>query len=420
MRGFAYILIVLAMRVPFVHAQATSRISFCLNLAHGIQEAAFKEKKQYITKEDDIRKQLTSGCASLRYEFTPKGNGGFRVTAEQNGESWVIDDQRELIQLSSPDDPKPAVGGGAKAAKPGDPATAANGKAPLGKPGEKTINPGVEAAKRMEQCFAKSKFNTEVCRTFFDELEKKCGGENVPLKRLCLELEAAIAKIDLADCIGDEENFGKCELRRRALEKKCSNPLRSSSGECRGLAKFNASLAPPTEAPVAPRADVPRAPAQAATATPAPAPAPHVLSPDPGYSRIESVDLAGAKTLEPSLRTLLRLRPVVYDSKMSRTKEMGFVTEEVELVNPQLVTYNSSGKAQTVKFTQFSALLTSGVQELYNMCKADGELQKDLISRMVSLERENGALKRENAEFKKLLFNLSNDLQELKDKVKAK
>lgn len=400
---------------PSAHAQSPSRISFCLNLAHGIEDAAFKAKKQYITKEDDLRKQLTSACAPLRYQFNVKSDGGFRVTAEEKGESWSIDDQKELLQIASANDPKPAVGAAGDKKKDGD----------------KSSNPDEEASRKMEKCFIKVNFNSKPCRTLFDELEKTCGQEGVPLTRLCLELESATAKIDLADCIGDDENWGKCEIRRRQLVKKCTNPLRAASGECRGLMKFTASLLPPTgaakptavaatgNAAGAAEADKKTTKARQPAAVP-PVKETHVVAPEPLVIQQEKVDASTTSTLDPSLRTLLRLRPVIYESKMSKQKEMGFVSEEVELVNPMLVTYNDKGQAQTVKFSQFTALITSGVQELYSQCKADGELQKDLIRRIITLEAEHGHVKKSNEELKKQLFNLANDVQELKDKLGRK
>jgi hypothetical protein len=413
-------------------AQPQSRISFCLNLAQQIETKAFEEKKQYITKEDDIRRQLTSGCSSLRYEFSPKSEGGFRIIAEKDGDSWSIDEKREVIQVASKDDAKHASSGGPVDAK-GKPLLAGSGTGAQSK--DKLLMADSEALKRMHKCFAKDQFHTAGCRALFDELEKKCGQDGVPLARLCLEMESQISAIDMADCLSaPDENWGKCELRSHQLEKKCSNQLRQASSECRGLAKFLATLTPVALAPeikpkhpptVEKKPGGERKPAAAASpaasAPAAPAISQTKVAPDPlaGLPQ-EQVDASQAKTLEPSLRTLLRLRPVSYQSKMSKQQEMGFISEEVEMVSPSLVTYNDKGQVMGIKYSQFTALMTSGMQELYSTCRADGDLTKDLIRRMVSLEAENSNLKKENGDLKKQMFNMSNELQAIKDKLGIK
>lgn len=454
-RFYIILHVLLALLISFAQrtqAQPQSRLAFCLNLAQAIQTAVFSEKKKYITNEDDLRKELTSGCAGLRYEVSLKAGGGFRVISEANGEAWGIDEKRELIQLSDNKGGGSAPARAATSSGPSNPSGSSrptpsslpgstkvqgapttgpvNPAAPtpfLGKPAtagaapplapvgvttsvnstggqDRDVAPAAVANSRMQQCFAKAAFHTESCTNLFNEIESKCGKDDVPLARLCLELESMIASVDMGECIGNEEEWGKCELRRRQLEKKCSNRLRQSSSECRGLAKFLSSVVPASEANAG-RAKTGRSPTQTAVQ---PEMAAALSRPPPGGS---------AKLLEPSLRTVLRLRPVMFETKTGRAQEMGFVAEEVELVNSSLISYGQRGQIENVKYSQFAALLTSGIQELYGMCKQDADMQKDLIHRLIVLEQENKELKKDNGELRKLLFNITNDIQALKDSL---
>lgn len=408
------------------YAQPQSRLTFCLNLAHAVQTAIFQDKKKYLTSEDELRKEMISGCAALRYETTIKPNGGFRVAAEHNGEVWSIDDKRELMQLFGGG--KNRAAGTAPGAAAANPVANNDPNAPIPRPttidrftppppGEGGTNtalggdgkikehvnaPDAAANFRMQKCFEKKAFNTETCVALFNDLEKKCTGDDVPLIRQCLELENEISQVNLATCLGAEENFGKCELRKRQLEKRCSNQLRQNSSECRGLTRYLASLTPESTAGGTTRGGA-------------------GASGDAGSLLYRPPAGATVKALDPTMRLILRLRPALFEIKdKPNAREMGFVPDEVEIVNSSLVTYSSKGQLDAIKYTQFPAMLTRGLQELHGMCRENLDLQKDLINRLTVLEQENKKYKDENSDFKKQLLHLEANIVDLRKKLEAK
>lgn len=365
---------------------------------------------------------MISGCAGLRYETTLKPNNGFRVAAEFQGEVWSIDDKRELTQLFGGGKAR-SEGGNAQAASGAAPAAAnLDPNAPIPRPttidrnaastsagSSSDVNknvkdhigsPDIAANYRMQKCFEKSQFNTEACVALFNDLEKKCTGDDVPLIRQCLELENEISQVNLSTCLGAEENFGKCELRKRQLEKRCKNQLRQNTSECRGLARYLASVTPEQTTAKSTR--------NGANA-----------GGEAGSLMYRPPADADVKALDPTLRTILRLRPALFEIKNKpNAREMGFMPDEVEIVNSSLVTHDSKGQADAIKYVQFPALLTRGVQELHQMCRENLDLQKDLINRLTVLEQENKDYKAQTIEARKQLHNLTAELQALKEKLK--
>ncbi len=272
-----------------------------------------------------------------------------------------------------------------------------------------------DGATKLERCFTKRLFNTKACVGLFSDLDSQCGqgGDKVPT--ICLDLNRHIAATNLDDCSptgpGAEENFGKCEIKSRQLKKFCANPLKEFSFECRGLTKYltksapGAVSSPQASAPAAPVSEVPPSLA-APTALRAPANVADTLTPpasEPppgkaGYFTTERTSInaiRNVQSLDSALRKLLKLRPVSFESKESLQKEVGFVAEEVELVDPLYVNYTDKNVIHSVKVPQLQALITGSIQEIYGMCRSDSDLQKDLIKRLVNLEGENAELKRE-------------------------
>jgi hypothetical protein len=80
---------------------------------------------------------------------------------------------------------------------------------------------------------------------------------------------------------------------------------------------------------------------------------------------------------------IYQLRPVEFDYKIDNTHAYGLIAEEVEIVNPDFVSYKKNGEVQTVKYNQ---LITPMLKEIQNL-KADNE-----------------ALRRELEEIKKMLL----------------
>lgn len=268
------------------------------------------------------------------------------------------------------------------------------------------VRKGDDNASRLERCFTKRLYNTKACVELFAGLDAQCGqgGDKVPT--MCLELSRHIAATHLDDCApsgpGAEENYGKCELKSRQMKKICANPLKEFTLECRSLTKYLTASATPAEKAV-PVGQVPpalaappvlRTPANVPELTPPAAEAPG----KPGFYTNERTSInaiRNVQSLDSSLRKLLKLRPVSFESRESLQKEVGFVAEEVELVDPLFVNYTDNKVVHSVKVPQLQALITGSIQEIYGMCRSDSDLQKDLIKRLVTLEGENSELKRE-------------------------
>lgn len=436
-----------------LHAQPQAQMSHCLTAAYQIQAANFKKTKKLL-EQKDLTRDMPVACKNYEYAVGAKGADGFRISTEMAGETWSIDEKSAFVRLAragskataytppkadgtaaAPATPAPAP---AAAGTPGAPPLLAPAAQPLaprkgifsaaaqaggtaaatGPNGERVpmavmasdsmaplvetpplelptltsiLNPKVnvtykpedEARMKLAKCFSKRLFNTKMCEKLFEELDGQCGKGGDKLPVMCVEYQRTVAEIRLDDCEGDEETWGKCELRAKQITKTCANPLKQTSAECRSLNKYLAR-------------------------TPSGKPNPVVGPPGSPNRSIAQADVGGVaqavdstlisllknvQTLPPSLRKILTLRPVSYELKDSRRQDIGFVAEEVEAIDTVLVNYSSNSQLQNVRYPQLTTLLTSGMQELYGMCKSDVDLNKELIRKVISLQDENAQLK---------------------------
>jgi hypothetical protein len=386
-----------------------------------------------------------------------KGGGGFRVIAEIRGETWQVDEKSNFKRLAragsktsvrgagnkkdaaSPSNaaadsgtpppylapnsalPGPRKGGiFSQAAAAGGGTSGGDSRVPMAvlagdhiaplvevpplevptltrvlNPKVNTVKPEDEARAKLAKCFSKQLFGTKMCATLFKELDSQCAvkdGDGIPV--MCAEYKRVVAEIHLDDCDGEEATWGKCELRAQQIRKLCENPLRQGSSECRALTKYLART--PTGKPNAPK--VSRNVAQAS----------------PSWADLTSILLLkNVQTLPPSLRKILTLRPVSYELKDGRRADIGFVAEEAEAVDTVLVNYTPDNQIQGVRYPQLATLLTSGLQELYGMCKSDTDLNKELIRKVISLQDENALLKEK-------LQKQAHDLLIIKEKLGIK
>lgn len=458
-----------------VQAQPQSRLVYCLTAAQDAQISAYAEREKFITNEAELKKLMLGSCKDLRYEIMLKSSGGFRVVSEWNNETWSIDENGDFVKVASlkttPGSAPASTDGGAASA-PRTPAAASKASAPApaaprssdpqpGKPNAipdppnrplaRAVPPAggsdeagatppaqladeqapapsaktsADASAKLAGCLTKPLFSTKPCTVFFEQLEKTCWTDNAQLSKLCLDFEGTLKSVHLEDCETTDSSWGKCEMKKRQLSKKCTNELKQNSGECRDLTKFLARVqgTSPTagdeqaqEQDKNARAPAKAPPAAEAAAAPVPSRVPMTLAP-----REEIPQMLRVQTLDPSLRALLRLRPVTYQTKESNLRQYGFVPAEVAAVEPGLVTYDPAGQPLTIKSTNFTALITSGMQELYGLCRVDTDLHKELIRRVVSVESENSQLKTENAALKKQLIQMGTDLQLIKEKLRLK
>ena len=79
-----------------------------------------------------------------------------------------------------------------------------------------------------------------------------------------------------------------------------------------------------------------------------------------------------------------RLRPVTFDWKESNENDLGLIAEEVEAINPLLVTYNKSGEVQGVKYDRLSVVFVNALKEQQAQIETQAaeivKLKKDLES----------------------------------------
>ena len=89
--------------------------------------------------------------------------------------------------------------------------------------------------------------------------------------------------------------------------------------------------------------------------------------------------------LESDLDLVDALRPVSFTWKASDEEDVGFIAEEVEAVDPRLVT-RVDGELAGVKYRQLTAVLVKGLQELRAETERLREENRALEARLSALE----------------------------------
>ena len=75
------------------------------------------------------------------------------------------------------------------------------------------------------------------------------------------------------------------------------------------------------------------------------------------------------ETYSPSLENISKIRPVRFNKKKSKKKEVGLVAEELAEMFPELVETDSDGKPSGVNYSRAVAVLLHGFKELYKEVK---------------------------------------------------
>ena len=84
------------------------------------------------------------------------------------------------------------------------------------------------------------------------------------------------------------------------------------------------------------------------------------------------------------MQWLYNLRPVsfTYKTDQNQAKQVGLIAEEVEKVNPELVSYNEEGKPETVSYSALVTPLLKAVQDqgraIQEQNKLIEKLQKEI------------------------------------------
>ena len=94
---------------------------------------------------------------------------------------------------------------------------------------------------------------------------------------------------------------------------------------------------------------------------------------------------------------LMRLRPVSfrYKSDPSRTLQYGLVAEEVARMYPELVTRDTDGKLQSVRYLEFTALLLNELQKQTKQLQTQASRTRELAQRLETKDGQLAALQRE-------------------------
>jgi hypothetical protein len=74
--------------------------------------------------------------------------------------------------------------------------------------------------------------------------------------------------------------------------------------------------------------------------------------------------------LELGLKTVEELRPVIFDWKNGDGRDLGFIAEEVENVDPILALYTTDGLTESVKYRQMTAVLVKAIQEQQDLIES--------------------------------------------------
>ena len=103
------------------------------------------------------------------------------------------------------------------------------------------------------------------------------------------------------------------------------------------------------------------------------------------------------------LNILNRLRPITFDWKDGGMHDLGLGAEDVEKIDPLLVTYNKQGQVEGVKYDRIGVVLVNAVKEQ----QAEIERQKQQIQRqdekIVEQGRQIGEQQRQLEDLKKLV-----------------
>jgi len=101
-------------------------------------------------------------------------------------------------------------------------------------------------------------------------------------------------------------------------------------------------------------------------------------------------------SLESGLDVIGRLRPVTFYWKSTNQEDLGLIAEEVEKVEPMLVTRDKSGEIQGVKYTQLSVVIVNAIkQQQFQLARQQTriEMQQAQINQQRTLiEKQQGQM----------------------------
>ncbi|HKX84276.1 MAG TPA: tail fiber domain-containing protein [Pyrinomonadaceae bacterium] len=90
------------------------------------------------------------------------------------------------------------------------------------------------------------------------------------------------------------------------------------------------------------------------------------------------------------LDVLRKLRPVVYNWKKDGAKDVGFIAEEVNQIEPLLSTYDPDGTVRGIKYDQISAVLVNAIKEQQEQVERQ-QAQIDALKALVCEQKPKAA-----------------------------
>jgi hypothetical protein len=93
------------------------------------------------------------------------------------------------------------------------------------------------------------------------------------------------------------------------------------------------------------------------------------------------------------LSVLNRLRPITFDWKDGGMHDLGFGAEDIAAVEPLLVTHNSKGEVEGVKYDRITAVLVNAVKEQQEQIKRQQNEIESLKQLVCSRNRRAPACK---------------------------
>jgi hypothetical protein len=113
------------------------------------------------------------------------------------------------------------------------------------------------------------------------------------------------------------------------------------------------------------------------------------------------------------LDTINRLRPVTFRWKDSGQPDIGLVAEEIEKIEPLLVTYNTAGEVEGVKYDRVNVLLVNAIKQQQKQITL-------LQQRNASLQQQNTSLQEQHAAIAARVGALEQKLQAIAGKSSSR
>ena len=101
------------------------------------------------------------------------------------------------------------------------------------------------------------------------------------------------------------------------------------------------------------------------------------------------------QTFSGGLDIVRQLRPITFAWKEGGTRDVGFGAEEVEEIEPLLVTRNAKGEIEGVKYKQITTVLVNAVREQQTQIAAQlrtVQQQQNLITEQQALLKQQQSL----------------------------